>query len=85
MSVWEGILHVVVFFVVLKAAQIVFWNLRRLFYVHPWLVELVVAILAVVLAQFLDGGWWLTVLLAVLFGVVRGDQEEDTGAMRQLL
>lgn len=85
MSVWEGILHVVVFFVVLKAAQIVFWNLRKLFFVHPWLVELAVAILAVVLTQCLDGGWWLTVLLAVLFGVVRGDQEEDTGARRQLL
>jgi NAD(P) transhydrogenase subunit alpha len=85
MSVWEWILHVVVFFVVLKVAQIVFWNLRKSFFVHPWLVELLVAILVVVLLQCLTAGWWLTVLLAVLFGIVRGDQEEEAGMRRQLL
>lgn len=85
MSVWEWIVHVVLFFVVLKVAQIVVWNLRKSFFVHPWLVELLVAILVVVLLQCLSAGWWLTVLLAILFGVVRGDQEEETGTRRQLL
>ena len=85
MSVWEWILHVVVFFVVLKVAQVVFWNLRKAFFVHPWLVELLVAILVVVLLQCLTAGWWFSVLLAVLFGIVRGDQEEEAGMRRQLL
>lgn len=85
MSVWQWILHVVVFFVVLKVAQILFWNIRKSFFVHPWLVELVVAVLAVVLLQSVGGGWWLTVLLAILFGIVRGDQDEEAGARRRLL
>jgi H+-translocating NAD(P) transhydrogenase subunit alpha len=85
MSYWGWLLEVVVFFVVVKAAQILFWNLRKTFYVHPWLVELLVAIVVVSLLQAGLTGWWTAVVLGVLFGVVRGDTDEESYNRRQLL
>lgn len=85
MSFWGWLLEVVVFFVVVKAAQIVFWNLRKTFYVHPWLVELVVAIVVVSLLQAGLTGWWTAVVLGVLFGIVRGDTDEESYNRRSLL
>jgi H+-translocating NAD(P) transhydrogenase subunit alpha len=86
MSFLDWLLQVVVFFVVLKLAQIVFWNVRKAFYVHPWLVEIVVAILVLWAVRAFGYGWWLTVALAILFGIVRGDQEADEErGQRQLL
>ncbi|MGZ4106530.1 MAG: hypothetical protein ACXVP5_08975 [Tumebacillaceae bacterium] len=85
MSYWSWLLEVVVFFLVVKAAQIVFWNLRKTFYVHPWLVELLVAIVVVSLLQAGLTGWWAAVVLGVLFGVVRGDSDDDGFSKRQLL
>jgi NAD(P) transhydrogenase subunit alpha len=86
MSFLEWLLQVVVFLVVLKIAQIVFWNVRKAFYVHPWLVEIVVVILVLWAAGSLEYGWWLTVSLGILFGIVRGDQEANDGrGQRQML
>ncbi|HEU4965602.1 MAG TPA: hypothetical protein VFV52_17420 [Bacilli bacterium] len=85
MSFWEWILQVLVFFVVLKVAQVIVWNLRRSFYVHPWAVEGLVAILVMGAIALGLSGWWTPVVLGLLFGVVRGDQEEGTTTSRQLL
>jgi len=86
MDLFEWIAHVVLFFVVLKVVQIVFWNVRKHFYVHPWVIEIVVAIIAVAVCCLVTNHWWMTVALAALFGVIRGDQEPTQETQqRQLL
>jgi len=80
--VW--LLQVLTFFVALKLGQILFWNVRRSFYVHPWIVEIVVGALVTAVLQAFAFSWWTLVLLGVLIGVIRGDQEEGT-PRRQLL
>jgi NAD(P) transhydrogenase subunit alpha len=85
MSALLWILKVLVFFVALKVGQTVFWNVRKAVYVHPWVVELLVAVLVVILLGISGNGWWTVVLFGLLFGVIRGDQEEDTRPKRQLL
>lgn len=85
MGVLVWILKVIVFFVALKVGQVVIWNVRKTFYVHPWIVELLVAVLAVILVGSSVGGWWAIVLFGLLFGVIRGDQEDDAKSRRQLL
>ena len=77
MTIWSWILLVVVFFLVLKVAQILFWNLRKAFYVHPWVVEIVVILLVVIALQTVASLWWLAVIFGILLGVLRGDQEAD--------
>lgn len=84
MSVWVWMLQVLVFFVALKVGQVVFWNLRKAFYVHPWAVELLVAVIFMLALVFEVGGWWAPLLYGALFGVIRGDQEEAQ-PRRQLL
>ena len=85
MVVLGWLLKVLVFFVVLKVAQVVFWNVRRSFYIHPWLIELIVGILVVVAIETWAVNWWTIIVLGVLVGIIRGDQEEDTSQKRQLL
>ncbi|TCP52243.1 hypothetical protein EV586_1123 [Tumebacillus sp. BK434] len=85
MGVLVWILKVVVFFVALKVGQVVVWNVRKAFYVHPWFVELLVAVLAVILVGSSVGGWLGIVLFGLLFGVIRGDQEDDSKSRRQLM
>jgi NAD(P) transhydrogenase subunit alpha len=86
MSFWAWILLLVVFFLVLKVAQIAFWNVRKSFYVHPWLVEIVVILLVVIALQTVASLWGLAVILGGVLGVLRGDQEaEDRKSQRQLL
>ncbi|MCX7572346.1 hypothetical protein OS242_20775 [Tumebacillus sp. DT12] len=86
MTIWSWLLLVVVFFLVLKVAQILFWNLRKAFYVHPWLVEIVVILLAVIAWQTVASLWGLAIIFGVLLGLLRGDQEaDDRQKQRQLL
>ncbi|MFD2172182.1 hypothetical protein [Tumebacillus lipolyticus] len=85
MSVWMWLLQVVVFFVALKVGQVVFWNLRKGFYLHPWLIELLVAVLVVIGVSSFYGGWWFIIFIGLLFGFLRGDQEEEVRANRNLL
>ena len=85
MEIFEWLAHVVLFFVVLKVVQIVFWNVRKAFYIHPWVIEIVVAILVVTALSLSINPWWLTVLIALFFGVIRGDQEQEEGKQRQLM
>lgn len=77
MTIWSWILLAVVFFLVLKVAQVLFWNLRKAFYVHPWVVEIVVILLVVIALQTVASLWWLAVIFGILLGVLRGDQEAD--------
>lgn len=85
MGVWSWLLEVIVFFVVVKLAQVVFWNLRKTFFVHPWLVEGLVAVVVVSLLVADLTGWWVAIVLGVLFGVVRGDADEERYSRKQLL
>lgn len=86
MEFFEWLAHVVLFFIVLKVAQVVFWNVRKVFYIHPWLIEAIMAVLVVTALSMTFNSWWMTSLLAVFFGVIRGDQEQGEEAVqRQLL
>jgi NAD(P) transhydrogenase subunit alpha len=84
MNFWVLVAQLFVFFFVLKVAQVVFWNVRRKWFVHPWVMEFVAGILVLVLV-YQATGWWAVILFGVLFGVLRGDQDEDAKARRQLL
>ncbi len=86
MTFLAGIGQVIVFLILLKLSQIVFWNLKKSFYIHPWLLETVVAVVLVVLFHFLSSIWALVILTSAALGVIRGDQEETKPASsRQLL
>ncbi len=86
MDLFEWIAHVVLFFVVLKVMQVVFWNVRKRFYIHPWLIEGIVAVVAVAVCCLIADHWWMTIALGALFGVIRGDQEQsEVAQQRQLL
>lgn len=86
MIVWMWILKFFVFLFVFRIAQIAVWNFRKVFYVHPWVTDLIVTILAVVaLAVFAVGSWWALIAIAILFGVIRGDQEHGTSPRRELM
>jgi NAD(P) transhydrogenase subunit alpha len=84
MNFWVLVAQLFVFFFVLKVAQVVFWNVRRKWFVHPWVMEFVAGILVLVLV-YQATGWWAVILFGVLFGVLRGDQDEDAKSRRQLL
>jgi hypothetical protein len=86
MEIFEWLAHVVLFIVVLKVVQIVFWNVRKKFYIHPWVIEVIIALLIVPTHMLLNNNhWWMTVLIAVFIGVIRGDQEQEEGKQRQLM
>jgi len=85
MTVLTWLLQLLVFFVALKVAQILFWNVRRHFYVHPWVVELVVGALVLLVLGTVSNAWWLVITLGLLTGLLRGDQESDEEVRRQLL
>lgn len=86
MTFLAGIGQVIVFLILLKLSHIAFWNLKKSFYVHPWLLETVIAIALVVLFHFLSSVWALVIASAIALGVIRGDQEETKPASnRQLL
>ncbi|WP_161780754.1 hypothetical protein [Tumebacillus flagellatus] len=76
MTVWLWILKFVVFFVVFRIAHVLMWNFRKAFYVHPLVTDLVVTFLAlVVLGSLTADSWYALCALAILLGVIRGDQE----------
>lgn len=86
MEFFEWLAHVVLFFLVLKVAQVVFWNVRKNFYTHPWVIEGIVALIAVTAFSMAVSSWWMTILVAALLGVIRGDQESsEVVQQRQLL
>ncbi|ASS76885.1 hypothetical protein CIG75_19505 [Tumebacillus algifaecis] len=84
MGVVLWVLKVLVFFVALKVGQVLVWNVRKAYYIHPWVLELLVAVLAVILVGWVGDGWWAVALFGLLFGVIRGDQEDDSRSRRQL-
>ncbi|PWK05719.1 hypothetical protein [Tumebacillus permanentifrigoris] len=87
MTVWLWVLKFFVFLVVFRLVQIGIWNFRRVFYVHPLVTDLLVTILAVVVLATLSGtGWFALLSIAILLGIIRGDQEHgETTPRRQLM
>lgn len=86
MTVWLWVLKFFVFLVVFRIVQIGVWNFRRAFYVHPLVTDLLVTILAVVVLATLDGsGWYALISIAILLGIIRGDQEHGGALSRRQL
>lgn len=86
MSFLAGIAQVLLFLILLKLSHIVYWNVKKTYYIHPWLSETVIAILLVVLFHYFSSVWALVIMTSVALGVIRGDQEETkSSSTRQLL
>lgn len=74
---WTWVLQVLVAFVLMKVVHVVFWNIRRHFYVHGWILEFVLALAWSTALVFDAGSWWMVTLAGVTVGLIRGDQEEQ--------
>lgn len=71
-----GIVQIVCFVFLVKIGQILFWNLRKSFHIHPVLLETVLAVVLVLLFHWVESIWALLIFAALSIGVIRGDQEE---------
>ena len=75
MKALEWIGQLVVFLLLYKAAHILWWNARKQFFVHPIFVEMLIAVVLVAFIWIPFSTWWMTILVAVIVGVLKGDWE----------
>lgn len=80
-----GVVQVVVFLFVLKISHIVYWNVRKSYHIHPWLLDTVLAVILVILFHFLTSVWALVIVTSLALGIIRGDQESKSVNTRELL
>ncbi|WP_018130330.1 hypothetical protein [Effusibacillus pohliae] len=85
MAFLTGVAQVVVFLILLKVTHIVYWNLRKSYFIHPWLLETVIAVVLVWLFHLESAVWTWVIVTSIALGLIRGDQEAKTGNSRQLL
>ncbi|GAX89681.1 hypothetical protein EFBL_1305 [Effusibacillus lacus] len=84
MGFLAGLAQVVVFLLLLKVSHILYWNVRKSYHIHPWLLELIVAVVLVTMFHFYSGVWGLVIATAIVLGLIRGDQESKSAPTRQL-
>ncbi|MFC4766431.1 hypothetical protein [Effusibacillus consociatus] len=84
MSFLAAMLQVLVFLILLKASHILYWNLRKSYYIHPWLLETCIAVVLVALFHFVTSVWVLVIVSSIVLGLIRGDQESKSVSNRQL-
>lgn len=79
-----GIVQVLVFLLLLKISHIVYWNVRKSFFIHPLLLESVLAVVFVLLFHFVSAVWALVIVTAIGLGMIRGDQDagSDVGSAK---
>ncbi|UOF91378.1 hypothetical protein LSG31_03745 [Fodinisporobacter ferrooxydans] len=75
MKALEWIAQFVVFLMVYNVFHLVWWNVRKRFFIHPILLEIVLAILFVAFLWIPFTKWWLVILIAALAGLLKGDLE----------
>ncbi|BCJ87889.1 hypothetical protein [Effusibacillus dendaii] len=83
MSFVVGAAQVVVFLLAVKMAHILYWNLKKVYPIHSWLTETILAILFVILVHFTSNVWGLVLSVSVIAGAVRGDQEASGATDRK--
>lgn len=80
-----GVAQVLAFLILLKVSHILYWNLRKSYFIHPWLLEAAVATALVMVFHFVSGVWGLILAVSVALGLIRGDREPKPQNARQLL
>jgi H+-translocating NAD(P) transhydrogenase subunit alpha len=71
----EWIAQLIVFLAVYNLGHIVWWNVRKRYFVHPVILELAIAILLVTFIWIPFGTWWQVILVAASVGGLKGDLE----------
>lgn len=75
MKALEWIAQLLIFLVLYNLGHLIWWNIRKRFYLHPILLEFLFVILMVVFIWIPFSTWWMVVLSSLAIGCLKGDWE----------